>query len=95
MDPTNGPRSLQKKVQFDIRLYFCRRGAENMEKMMKTDFQVKVNPQNQEFYVVKVKDELTKNHKEMENIVSGVMPENKTDPLCPVKSFQEYISPQP
>ena len=28
----------------------------------------------------------------MENIVSGVMPENKTDPLCPVKLFQKYLS---
>ena len=32
-----------------------------------------------------------KNHWQMENIASGVMPENKTDPLCSVKSFREYL----
>ena len=54
---------------------------------MKTDFEVKVNPQSQELYVAKVKDKLTKSHKEIENIVSGVMPENREDPLCPIKLF--------
>ena len=39
-----------------------------------------------------MKDELTKNHKNPENLVSGVMPENKTDPMCPVQSFCDYIS---
>ena len=92
LDPTKGPKSLQRKVQFDIRLYFCRRGAENMEKMKRADFEVKFNPKNNEEFVVKIKDELTKNHKEMEQIVSGVMPENKTDPLCPVASFKKYLS---
>ena len=64
---------------------------ENMEKMKKTDFELKYNTENEEWFVIKVKDEMTKNHKEMENIVSGVMPENKTDPLCPVQSFRTYI----
>ena len=27
----------------------------------------------------------------MENLVSGVRPENKTDELCPVKLFHKYI----
>ena len=63
-----------------------------MEKMMRTDFEVKTNPQTQQLYVIKVKDELTKNHRDIENIVSGVMPANIDDPLCPVKSFQKYIS---
>ena len=42
--------------------------------------------------MIKVKDELTKNHRDMEALVSGIMPENKTDPMCPVKSFREYLS---
>ena len=37
--------------------------------------------------VVKAVDELTKNHKDVENIVSSVMPERKNDPLCPVQSY--------
>ena len=92
MDPTKGPHHLQRKVQFDLRFYFCRRGCENMEKMLKTDFELKYNTENEEWFVVKVRDELTKNHRQLENIMSGVMPENKTDPLCPVKSFRKYIS---
>ena len=38
-----------------------------------------------------MRDELTKNYRDLENIVSGVMPENKTDPMCPVQSFRTYI----
>ena len=41
--------------------------------------------------MIKVKDKLTKNHQDMENIVSGIMPENKTDEMCPVASFKTYI----
>ena len=33
-----------------------------MEKMQKTDFEIKVNGQNGEMYVIKIKDELTENH---------------------------------
>ena len=92
MSPEKGTVELQCKVQFDIRLYFCRRGAENMEKMLKSDFKIRHNPKNNEDYVIKIRDELTKNHRENENIVSGIMPENKDDPLCPVKSFRKYLS---
>ena len=42
--------------------------------------------------MIKIKDELTKNHRDMEALVSGIMPENKTDPMCPVKSFRKYLS---
>ena len=48
LDPKNGPESLQRKVQFDLRLYFCRRGTENIEKMKKTDFQLKYSSDNEE-----------------------------------------------
>ena len=91
MNPQNGAANLQRKVQFDIRLYFCRCGCENMEKMMKDDFKIKYNEKNDEWYVIKVKDEMTKNHREAEQIVSGIMPENKTDPMCPVQSFRKYL----
>ena len=62
-----------------------------MEKMLKTDFAVKINNKTKELYVIKIRDELTKNHREMEQLVSGVMPENRTDLLCPVQSFQKYL----
>ena len=90
MNPEKGPLELQRKVQFDIRFYFCRRGCENMEKMLKTDFAIKYNGENEEWFVIKVCDELTKNHRTLESVSSGIMPENKTDPLCPVASFRKY-----
>ena len=91
LNPSKGPEALQRKVQFDLRLYFCRRGMENMDKLKKKDFEVRFNTESEEWFVIKTKDELTKNHKEIEQIVSGIMPENKTDNLCPVKSFRTYI----
>jgi len=38
------PCGLLNKVQMDIRLYFCRRGLENMAEMTKETFIVDVNP---------------------------------------------------
>ena len=63
-----------------------------MANMLKDDFEMRFNSKNEEWSVVKVKDELTKNHREAEQLVSGVMAENKTDPLCPFQSFKKYIS---
>ena len=92
LDPTKRLKSLQRKVQFDTRLYFCHRGAENIEKIKKTDFRVRYNSKTNKEYVIKVKDTLTKTHRDTENIISGIMPENKTDPLCLVAFFGKYIS---
>lgn len=71
------PLGLANQVQFDIRLYFFRRGMENMEKMRKTDFRVHTDPKTLHKYVMKTTDELTKKHREndKENF-SGVMPES-------------------
>ena len=91
MDPDGDKFSLQRKVQFDIRFFFCRRGAENIEKMQKTDFKMEYNQERETWYVVKAKDELTKNHRGPEQLVSGFMPENKDDRLCPVRSFRMYL----
>jgi hypothetical protein len=44
-------------------------------------------------YVIKVKDERTKNHRETnEAIVTGIMRETPDDPNCPVRSFEMYIA---
>ena len=87
------PYRLQNKVQFDIRLYFFRRGAENMHAMKKSTFTVKVDAKTGREYVSKAVDELTKNHREGDKeSSSGYMPENPEDPLCPVKSFKLYVS---
>ena len=83
MNPDKGPEALQRKVQFDLRFYFCRRGMDNMEKMKKMTLNSNI--------ILKVKNGTSsrlkmKNHQKIENIISGVMPENKTDKMCPVQS---------
>lgn len=37
---TNLPKWLSRKLQFDVPLYFCRRGQENMHTMTKTTFSI-------------------------------------------------------
>ena len=91
LDPDFSAESLQRKVQFDIRLYFARRGSENMEKMKKTTFKVEFNSKTETWYIIKAVDELTKNHKDIDEKISGIMPENKGDRLCPVRSYNKYI----
>ena len=55
-------KSLQRKVQFDIRFYFAHRGSENMEKMTKSTLKFGFNAKNEMWYVYKHQDKLTKNH---------------------------------
>lgn len=55
------PTSLQFKVFFEIMLYFCWRGQENLYELKVSDFSIKCNDSALR-YVVKEKDELTKNH---------------------------------
>ncbi|XP_070184070.1 uncharacterized protein [Littorina saxatilis] len=89
---TKTPAGLGNKVQFDIRVYFLRRGCENMDKMTKNTFSVKTNPTTGKKYVIKEKDELTKNHREMDSEkLTATMPETGDD-KCPVASYEKYLS---
>lgn len=73
---THTPTGLFNKVQYDIRLYFCRRGAENMHTMTKSTFALKTDPDTGMRYIEKILDELTKNHRGNDKeTTSGVMPE--------------------
>ena len=98
MDPDYSPELLQRKVQFDIRLYFFRRGSENMETMKKSDFKLEFNKSTESWMVIKVHDELTKNHQEIGEKIAGVMPEKATDlKTCPVRSYvmyNEHLNPE-
>ena len=83
----NTTKSLQRKVFFDIIYYFCWRGRENLRELTKYGFEVRKNKDNTE-YVVKVSDELSKNHRESDkNEDSGIMMATGED-ACPVKSFK-------
>ena len=89
----NTPVGLANKVQFDVRLYFCRRANENMESMTKSTFCVKVDENTNRKYVMKMEDELTKNHRGMDEIfAAGVMVETGDPTYCPVRSFERYVS---
>ena len=93
MDPDNERESLQRKVQFNIRFFFCRRGAENMEIMKRNMFAVKTDTKTVTEYVCKVQDEATKNHQETDqDIITAIMPANSDDKYCPVHSFKMYLS---
>jgi hypothetical protein len=89
----NTPFGLYNKVQWDIRLYFFRRGAENMRSMTKNTFVVKIDPETNRKYVTKNIDELTKNHcADDKEKLTAMMPEQPDSPFCPVHSFEKYIS---
>jgi hypothetical protein len=87
------PKGLANKVQFDIRYYMCRRGSENIHNMTKNTFQIKLDIDLNVRYVVKIQDEMNKNHDETDReIYSGIIPESGlNDPMCPVKTFESYL----
>ena len=93
MDPQKNVRALQAKVMWDIRFCFARRGGENIETMTKDTFKLATDPNTGRKYILKVQDEETKNHKEVDgHIITGFMPEMDEDhPLCPVTSYLTYI----
>ena len=63
---TNTPHGLLHKVWFELQLYFCRRGRENMRELKVTDFRVMLGDSGQE-YIKKITSEKTKNHQGTEN----------------------------
>ena len=88
------PRGLQQKCLFDIMFFLARRGRENLREQTKNSFAIAVDSQNRR-YVYQAVDELDKNHREnndpSDSITDGRMYE-KPGPLCPVKSFEFYLS---
>ena len=71
-------------------LYFCRRGRQNLRQLKKADFEVHTDATGAKF-VSKVRDELTKNHREDDKAEErGVM--YATEGVwCPVSSFEKYL----
>jgi hypothetical protein len=70
------PQGLQQKVFFDVMLYLCRRGRENLTELKKTDFSVMKDPSGAK-YVTQTRDELTKNHRDDDDAFGGHMYETK------------------
>lgn len=85
------PVSLQHKVFFDIMLFFCRRGQENLRKLTIHDFRVNTNANGIE-YVEKVTDEMTKNRRENNDSEDVALMEATGKEDCPVASYKLYLS---
>ena len=91
LDPTK-PQTLQNKVQMDIRFFFCRRANENIDVFTKETFAIEQDSDTGLRYVVKIVDEVTKNHQIDSEMVTACMPEMQGSPNCPVMCFEKYLS---
>ena len=87
----NDPEKLQNKVFFEVMLYFCRRGKQNLRQLKKTDFSFNTDGTGAR-YVCKTTDELTKNHREDDEGFDGGVMYEKPGLNCPVASFELYLS---
>ena len=92
---TDTPVGLQQKVFFEIVLYTCRRGRENLHGMTKDSFVVAKDGQGREF-VEKKYAEVDKNHREGTGMDDtngdGRMYDRPGSPFCPVASYKKYLS---
>ena len=84
------PESLQRKVFFEIMLFLCRRGRENLRALTKDSLAVKIDGNGVE-YIEKVVDELSKNHRENDVDQEGGVIYATGGKKCPVASFKLYI----
>ena len=92
LDPEGNTRTLQNKVQMDLRYFFVHRGSENIYNWTKNTFKI-ITDESGLIYIKKVEDEQTQNHQETDSeITTGFIPEVRGSKLCPVMSFTTYLS---
>ena len=89
---TDTPQALLNKTVFEIILYFCRRGQENLPHLKLSDFQIGVDD-NGTKVVEKTKSELTKNYQGTSNEEEGTVGTMFATgtPSGPVASLEKYI----
>ena len=87
----DSPASLQAKVWFELSLFLCRRGRENLKDLKKDHFEVRRDANGRE-YLAQVLDELTKKTREdnMSSRTDGgrMYATGRAD--CPVASYKKY-----
>jgi len=71
-------------------LCFCRRGRQNLRQLKKVDFEVHTDATGAKF-LSKVRDELTKNHREDDEAEEGGVMYATEGLWCPVASFEKYL----
>ena len=87
------PSGLQNKIWFEIMLFICRRGRENLRELEKDHFQISQDSNGRRF-VFQAKDEMTKKVRAdnmKTRVDNGRMYETK-NPGCPVASFERYLN---
>ncbi|XP_062574912.1 uncharacterized protein LOC134236784 [Saccostrea cucullata] len=89
---TTTPYGLQKKVWFEITLFLCRRGRENIRFMTKDTFKIMKDDTGRQSVNQHI-DELDKNHRAdtQGSVTEGRMYEIPGNSNCPVVSFKKYI----
>ena len=88
---TSKPSHLQKKVFFEVMLYLCRRGRENLRNLTTDSFVLKSFEDGKK-YIVLTRDELTKNNRVDDEYYEGGRIVETSDENCPVASFILYVS---
>ena len=84
------PVALQRKVFFEVMLFLCRRGRENLRNLKKDSFAIKSDGEGRE-YILLVVDEMTKNHRENDVHQDGGVIYATMEAICPVESFKLYM----
>ena len=90
---TSTPGGLQSKVWFELMLFICRRGRENLRKLNKDHFGVAKDSNGRKF-VYQCKDEMSKRIRgdNMKSRVDAGRMYATGGPGCPVASFEKYVS---
>ena len=76
---------------FEVMLYFCGRGRQNLRQLKKTKFSFYTESTGAR-YVWKATDELTINRSEDDERLDGGLMNEKPGPNCPLVSFGLYLS---
>ena len=77
LNPDLSPKTLLNKVLFDMKYYLIWRGNENFHGMKKDFLQLMFDADTKIAYAKKVRDEMTKNHKECsKEIYTGLCPKS-------------------
>ena len=84
------PELFKIKVFFEIMLYFCHRGRQNLRELKIKDPSFTKDDKGAR-YVTKSGDELTNNRREDDEGFEGEMMFEKPGPQCPVASLELYI----
>jgi hypothetical protein len=85
------PHGLQLLVWFLLQLHFCKRGQENAESTTKDHYSITEIEGKK--CITQVRDELTKNHREMDRTrAHGAIMVEQDHPKCPVTLYSKYLS---